>query len=113
MSPATFDKPTLLQRITPLFRGFDLLLILLVLVIMGIGLVAMYSSGYDFGHRFADHARNLLLALGILFVVAQVPPQKLMDLAPPAYAVAVALLIAVTLFGITKKGAQRWINLGW
>jgi rod shape determining protein RodA len=24
----------------------------------------------------------------------------------------VALLIAVALFGITKKGAQRWINIG-
>ena len=112
MSPTTFDKPTLLQRIVPLFRGFDLVLMLLVLAIMGIGLVAMYSSGYDFGSRFADHARNLLLALGILFVVAQVPPQKLIGLAPPAYAVAVALLVAVALFGITKKGAQRWIDLG-
>ncbi|QXL84508.1 rod shape-determining protein RodA [Comamonas sp. NLF-1-9] len=112
MSPTAFDKPTLLQRIVPLFRGFDLLLLALVLVLMGIGLVAMYSSGYDFGHRFADHARNLLLALGILFVVAQVPPQKLMALAAPVYVLAVALLVAVALFGITKKGAQRWVNLG-
>ncbi len=112
MSPTTFEKLTLLQRIAPLFRGFDLILMLLVLVIMGIGLVAMYSSGYDYGSRFADHARNLLLALGILFVVAQVPPQKMISLAPPVYAVAVTLLVAVALFGITKKGAQRWINLG-
>jgi len=47
-----------------------------------------------------------------MFVVAQVPPQRLMSLAVPVYTVGVALLVAVALFGITKKGAQRWINVG-
>jgi rod shape determining protein RodA len=32
--------------------------------------------------------------------------------AVPLYSMGVALLVAVALFGITKKGAQRWINLG-
>jgi rod shape determining protein RodA len=45
-------------------------------------------------------------------VVAQVSPQRLMEFAVPLYTVGVALLIAVALFGITKKGAKRWINLG-
>ena len=48
----------------------------------------------------------------VMLAVAQVPPQKLMNLAVPVYAVGVALLLAVALFGITKKGATRWINLG-
>jgi len=30
----------------------------------------------------------------------------------PIYTVGVGLLVAVALFGITKKGAQRWINVG-
>jgi rod shape determining protein RodA len=47
-----------------------------------------------------------------MFVVAQVPPQRLMTLAVPLYALGVALLIAVAVFGITKKGAQRWVNVG-
>lgn len=72
----------------------------------------MYSSGYDHGSRFVDHGRNMLLAGFIMFVVAQVPPQKLMLAAVPLYVTGVALLVAVALFGITKKGAQRWINLG-
>jgi rod shape determining protein RodA len=72
----------------------------------------MYSSGYDHGTRFMDHGRNMLIAAAILFMVAQVPPQKIMALAVPLYALGVALLVAVALFGITKKGAQRWINLG-
>ncbi|SDC86546.1 cell elongation-specific peptidoglycan biosynthesis regulator RodA [Paracidovorax valerianellae] len=109
---AVFDKPSLLQRVLPLFRGFDWLLILVLLMLASTGLVAMYSSGYDHGSRFYDHGRNMLLAAGILFVVAQVPPQRLMAMAVPLYTLGVALLVAVALFGITKKGAQRWINLG-
>jgi rod shape determining protein RodA len=71
----------------------------------------MYSSGYDHGTRFVDHGRNMLIAGTILFVVAQVPPQRIMAFAVPCTA-GVALLVAVALFGITKKGAQRWVNRG-
>jgi rod shape determining protein RodA len=108
----TFDKPSIVRRILPLFRGFDAWLAGLVLVLAVAGLVAMYSSGYDHGTRFADHGRNMLIAGAILFLVAQVPPQRIMALAVPLYALGVALLVAVALFGITKKGAQRWINVG-
>ena len=109
---AEFDKPNILHRILPMFRGFDPILLFAIAWLASIGLMAMYSAGYDHGTRFVDHGRNMLLAAGILFVVAQIPPQKFMDLAVPLYAVGVALLIAVLLFGITKKGAQRWVNVG-
>ena len=49
---------------------------------------------------------------GILFVVAQIPPQRLMRLAVPLYVLGVILLLAVEFFGITKKGATRWLNVG-
>jgi rod shape determining protein RodA len=107
-----FDRPPLWQRIKPMLRGFDLLLLLAVLLLAGAGLLAMYSSGYDQGTRFADHGRNMLLAAVIMFVMAQVPPQRLMSFAVPVYSVGVALLVAVALFGITKKGATRWLNVG-
>jgi len=76
------------------------------------GLLTMYSSGYDQGTRFEDHGRNMLLAGFIMFLVAQIPPQRLMSLAVPLYALGVTLLIAVAAFGVTKKGAQRWLNVG-
>jgi rod shape determining protein RodA len=108
----SFDKPTLLQRIAPVFQGFDVLLIVAVLMLAGIGLVTMYSVGFDHGTRFSSHGRNMLLAAGVMFLVAQVPPQRLMSLAVPMYTLGVALLVAVFLFGISKKGAQRWLNVG-
>ncbi len=109
---ATFGKPSLWHRVKPVFLGFDGPLALAILLMAAMGLVTMYSAGYDHGTRFVDHGRNMLLALGVLFVVAQIPPQKLMGLAVPLYALGVALLVAVALFGITKKGATRWLNLG-
>jgi rod shape determining protein RodA len=72
----------------------------------------MYSSGWDHGTRFVDHGRNMLIAGSILFVVAQIPPQRLMSFAVPIYTLGVALLVAVAVFGITKKGAKRWVNVG-
>ena len=64
------------------------------------GLVTMYSAGYDSGTRFAGHARNMGLALAVLFVVAQISPQRLARLAVPLYALGVALLVATMLFGV-------------
>ncbi|WP_119156694.1 rod shape-determining protein RodA [Caldimonas tepidiphila] len=107
-----FERPSPWQRLRPVFQGFDGPLVLALLLLAGIGLVTMYSVGYDHGTRFMDHGRNMLLGLIVLFVVAQVPPQRLMQLAVPLYVAGVLLLVATALFGITKKGATRWLNVG-
>ena len=109
---AVFDKPSLFKRATPLFSGFDGPLAFAVFLLASAGLLIMYSSGFDHGSRFVDHGRNMLIAGFIMFVVAQIPPQRLMSLAVPLYLVGVGLLIAVAIFGITKKGARRWLNVG-
>ncbi|MBS7351011.1 MAG: rod shape-determining protein RodA [Comamonas sp.] len=108
-----FDKPPILQRLAPMFWDFDWLLLLLIAVLAALGLLAMYSAGYDHGTRFIDHRRNMLMAAALLFVVAQIPPQKIMVAAVPIYLLGVVLLLAVLLFGITKKGATRWLNIGF
>ncbi|SHN01245.1 rod shape-determining protein RodA [Rhizobacter sp. OV335] len=107
-----FEKPSVWQRLKPVFTGFDAPLVIGVLLLGAAGLVTMYSAGFDNGSRFVDHGRNMVLALVILFIVAQVPPQRLMRLAVPLYTVGVALLIATAVIGVTKKGATRWLNVG-
>ncbi|TWO72089.1 rod shape-determining protein RodA [Caenimonas sedimenti] len=109
---AVFDKPSLRHRMAPMVHGFDGPLAFAVFLLACAGMLTMYSSGFDHGTRFMDHGRNMLLAGFIMFVVAQVPPQRLMSFAVPLYVLGVGLLIAVAIFGITKKGARRWINLG-
>ena len=106
------EKPSWWSRFLHLFEGFDGPLAFAVFILACAGLIIMFSSGYDHGTRFVDHARNMFIAASIMFVVAQIPPQRLMTLAVPIYTVGVLLLIAVAIFGITKKGARRWLNVG-
>jgi rod shape determining protein RodA len=110
MSTALNPIP-LWRRLLPLVQGLDWWLIAAVAWLCGLGLVVLYSLDGQ-GARFADQVRNMALAAGLMLAVAQVPPRRLMSLAAPVYALGVALLLAVALFGITKKGATRWINLG-
>jgi rod shape determining protein RodA len=106
------ERPPLGQRLKPWFSGFDIPLLLAVLWMCGWGLLCMYSAGYDHGTRFVDHGRNMALALGLMYIVSRVPPQKLMALAVPLYALGIALLVATALFGVSKKGATRWLSIG-
>jgi rod shape determining protein RodA len=109
---AVFEQPPPWRRAGRIFAGFDGPLMLAIVLLAGIGLLVMYSAGFDHGTRFVDHGRNMGIALAVLFLVAQVPPHRLMALAVPLYALGVALLVATAIFGITKKGATRWLNLG-
>jgi rod shape determining protein RodA len=109
---ASLGQPRWYQRFVPLFQGFDGPLSLAIMLLVFAGMLTMYSSGFDHGSRFVDHGRNMLIAGTILFIVAQVSPQRIMSFAVPIYVAGVALLIGVELFGITKKGATRWINVG-
>ena len=109
---AVYGRPSLWARLRPVFSGFDLPLLAVVLALSALGLVTMYSVGYDHGTRFVDHGRNMLLAAMLMFAVAQVPPQRLQAVAVPLFCIGVALLVATALFGITKKGATRWLRVG-
>ncbi|MFM7507908.1 MAG: rod shape-determining protein RodA [Rubrivivax sp.] len=109
---AVFEQPSWPRRAARVFTGFDGPLFLAIGLLAAIGLVVMYSAGFDSGTRFGDHGRNMLIALGVIFLVAQMQPQKLERLAVPLYALGVALLVAVALFGVTRKGATRWLDVG-
>jgi len=109
---SAFERSSPLRRWLQVFSGFDGALAFAVFLLTCAGLLTMYSSGYDHGTRFEDHARNMLLAGFIMFVTAHIPPQRLLTLALPLYTVGVALLVAVAVVGVTRKGAQRWLNVG-
>jgi rod shape determining protein RodA len=55
----------------------------------------------------------MAVALLVMRIVAQVPPQRLLEIALPVYIFGVLLLVAVALFGDVAKGARRWLNLGF
>jgi rod shape determining protein RodA len=94
------------------FTVFDGPLALIVFLLLSIGTVTVYSAGIDFPGRIEDHLRNVLISFVVMWIAAIVPPQTLMRFAVPIYTIGLSLLIAVALFGIIKKGARRWVNVG-
>ena len=55
---------------------------------------------------------GLLVALGVMWLFANIPPHYLQRLALPVFALGFALLIGVALFGDIVNGARRWLHLG-
>lgn len=100
------------QVVKPFLNVFDGPLALIVFLILATGIVTVYSAGIDFPGRIEDHLRNILIAFGVLWFAANIPPQTLMRVAVPVYALGISLLVAVALFGLVKKGSRRWIDLG-
>jgi rod shape determining protein RodA len=103
-----------LQRLRArLIEGIDGPLLALALAISAIGIAALYSASYGNAARVAAQLGNLAVAMVAMWLLAQVPPQTLLRLAVPAYAVALALLLSVAMFGEVVNGARRWLNLGF
>ena len=44
---AVYGRPSLWARLRPVFSGFDLPLLAVVLALSALGMVTMYSVGYD------------------------------------------------------------------
>lgn len=94
------------------FTVFDGTLLLVLTILVSISLATMYSAGMDAPGRFDSHLRNFLIAFFVMWIAASVPPALLMRFAVPIYVAGITLLIAVAMFGIIKKGARRWIDIG-
>jgi rod shape determining protein RodA len=95
-----------------LFSGLDRQLGLILLGLAAAGFFTFLSSSQNTPVLIADELRNLALSFVVMWVVSRIPPKWLEMGAVWIYGIGVALLIAVAVFGLIKKGARRWINLG-
>ncbi|WP_374602406.1 rod shape-determining protein RodA [Niveibacterium sp.] len=87
----------------------DPFLFSLLMMLIGFTTVVQLSASPD---RIQAQLINTGVALAVMWVVANISPQRLQTLALPLYVMGVLLLVAVALFGQISKGAQRWLDLG-
>lgn len=106
------DKHAFRRMLRSWFSVFDGPLTLIVFLILSVGLITLYSASLDYPGRMKGQIRNILIALAVMWAIACIPPQTLMRFAVPIYTIGITLLIAVFLFGILKKGARRWLDVG-
>ncbi len=96
-----------------IFSGLDRQLGLILLGLAGVGFITFLSASQNTPVRFEDEFRNLALSFAVMWIVSRIPPKWLEMAAVWIYGIGVALLIAVAAFGLIKKGARRWLNIGF
>jgi rod shape determining protein RodA len=96
-----------------IFSGLDRQLGLILLGLAGVGFITFLSASQNTPVRFEDELRNLALSFAVMWIVSRIPPKWLEMAAVWIYGIGVALLIAVAAFGLIKKGARRWLNIGF
>ncbi|MBQ8829318.1 MAG: rod shape-determining protein RodA [Burkholderiaceae bacterium] len=99
--------------ITHIFLSIDWPLLAVVSLITAVGFICLYSAGYSFPWRITAQIRNIIVAVIAMIIVANVPVSWLRRIAIPAYVVGVLLLLATLFFGVSVKGATRWLNVGF
>jgi rod shape determining protein RodA len=89
----------------------DPVLLFLLMLIMGFGLIVLYSaSGQDMA-MVNRQAIRLGFGLVVMLVVSQVPPRILRMWTPWLYGIGIVLLLVTWVLGV-GRGTQRWLDLG-
>ena len=96
-----------------IFSGLDRQLSLILIGLAAVGFITFLSASQNTPVRFEDELRNLALSFVVMWLVSRVPPKWLETAAVWIYGVGIALLVAVAVFGLIKKGARRWLNIGF
>lgn len=95
-----------------LVNHIDAFLMTCLLFTLLASLFVLYSASGQSFERVYAHGINIAVALSVLWVVANIPPNQLERIALPLYLLGVILLIGVALFGTISHGARRWLNVG-
>jgi rod shape determining protein RodA len=101
------DHRSIAQRL-----HLDMPLLVGLLLLSALGLMVLYSAGGEDLDLVVRQGIRLLLAFGVMLVLAQISPRHLWRWTPWLYAAGIALLVAVLIMGEIGKGAQRWLRLG-
>jgi len=96
-----------------LFLHFDWTLLTLVALILAIGLINLYSAGFNLSRETSlclRQARWIVIGLIGMIVAFSIDYRAIIRHAYVIYGVSVFLLLVVSFYGYTTHGSQRWIN---
>ncbi|GAA5191640.1 rod shape-determining protein RodA [Ferrimonas gelatinilytica] len=102
------QRPNLWTRL-----HLDLPLLFGLLLLMGFGMLVLYSASGESAAMLERQLVRVTLGLLVMFVLAQLNPEFYRRWALPIFILGIGLLVMVSLFGEVNKGARRWLNLGF
>ncbi|PHS26208.1 MAG: rod shape-determining protein RodA [Methylophaga sp.] len=91
----------------------DALLLFGLFILLGLGLMVLYSAGDQSTALISRQLVRLGMAFFVLLVLANIHPDRMRDSAYILFGVGLILLVAVLFVGHEGKGAQRWLDLGF
>ena len=105
---------------TPVFRRITRMLtahidgplLSTILLLLGVGLIVIFSGSNQNLTRVSTQMVSMLVALCVMYAFANIPPHYLTRIALPLYVLGVLLLVCVALFGDIVNGARRWLHVG-
>jgi rod shape determining protein RodA len=93
---------------------FNWALALLLTATAGVGFLMLYSvAGGEMARWAEPQMKRFALGMALMFVIGMVPIWFWRNVSVLAFAVSLALLVAVEFFGEVGMGAQRWIDIGF
>jgi rod shape determining protein RodA len=94
-------------------RSADPILLVTSLALTALGILAVYFAGSDDGETYAlNQTLGFVVGFAAAVPLALFDYRRLRGYLPLVYGVAVVMLLAVDIIGISAKGAQRWIDIG-
>ena len=106
------ENRSIVQRVSFLWQGLDPSLTIILLCLIVVGNITFLSASSGTVVSWVEQSRNLLTALIIMWITSRIPIKWLEKISLWVYLVGVTLLVAVAIFGLIKKGARRWLNIG-
>ena len=116
IAPITTKKSS--SKLKDYIIKFDFVLLFAMLFLLGVGLVFIYSTGFQ-NEVFVNteflykQLFWIAISLPLYVVLSSFDYRILRTVALPLYGVSLLLLIAVLLFGVKIYGAKRWLDLGF
>jgi len=84
-----------------------------IMVLIGLGIIALYSAAGGSLHPFAmSQIQKLVIGLLVMLTVALIHPEAWKWLSLPLFIATLVLLGLVPVFGSEGMGAQRWLEIG-
>ncbi len=89
----------------------DPILFAIISIITVLGLLVLFSAANETMSRVTSQSQKVVVAVMIMFVLANLSPTFIARFAVPLYLFGIVLLLGVAVGGEVIKGARRWLKI--
>ena len=100
------------QNFTSKIKSMDLVIFFLVIIISSIGLFVLSSLDFNNKGLVEKHSLRIIFSLLVFLIVALINIKTWYKFSYLFYGFVILLLILVDFYGLTGKGAKRWLDIG-